>query len=149
MRLNLITLAFLFTVGAVEASDNPRAVWQFRKMILCTLPNSDPVKDFNDYGCYCGIGGSGTPVDEVDRCCETHDRCYRTAKKMKECNRILDNPYTELYSYKCSGNKITCSSKNNACEKFICECDRRGAMCFATAQYNDKYKDLNTSKYCK
>lgn len=44
-----------------------RAVWQFRDMIICTNPNSWPILDYVDYGCYCGIGGSGTPVDELDR----------------------------------------------------------------------------------
>lgn len=44
-----------------------RAVWQFRGMILCTVPDSWPLLDYADYGCYCGLGGSGTPVDELDR----------------------------------------------------------------------------------
>lgn len=42
-------------------------------MIKCTIPDSSPLLEFNGYGCYCGLGGSGTPVDELDRflqlCC--------------------------------------------------------------------------------
>lgn len=57
----------LSPVGAASAEVSPRAVWLFRKMIKCTLPNSHPLLDFGDYGCYCGLGGSGTPVDELDR----------------------------------------------------------------------------------
>lgn len=44
-----------------------KALTQFRKMILCMLPNSWPALDYSDYGCYCGKGGSGTPVDDLDR----------------------------------------------------------------------------------
>lgn len=43
------------------------ALNQFRKMILCVMPDSSPVFDYADYGCYCGMGGSGTPVDDLDR----------------------------------------------------------------------------------
>lgn len=57
----------LSPVGAASAEVSPRAVWNFRKMIKCTLPSSHPLLDYADYGCYCGLGGSGTPVDELDR----------------------------------------------------------------------------------
>lgn len=57
----------LLAVCAAEGGISTRAVWQFRNMIKCTMPESDPLKDYNNYGCYCGLGGSGTPVDELDK----------------------------------------------------------------------------------
>ncbi|KGL74612.1 Phospholipase A2, partial [Tinamus guttatus] len=130
------------SVGAAAADVSPRAVWQLRRMIKCTIPHSDPIRDFANYGCYCGLGGSGTPVDELDRCCQAHDQCY------SEARFLLDNPHTNMYSYSCSGEEITCSSTNNNCEMFICNCDRTAAMCFAKAPYNLSHRNMNT-KYCK
>lgn len=66
MRMKLNS-SCLLVVGAAQSSVSPRAVWQFRSMIKCTIPESDPLKDYNNYGCYCGLGGSGQPVDELDR----------------------------------------------------------------------------------
>ncbi|NXD17276.1 PA21B Phospholipase, partial [Nothocercus nigrocapillus] len=137
------------SVGAAAMDFSPRAVWQLRNMIKCTMPHSDPLRDFADYGCYCGLGGSGTPVDELDRCCQTHDHCYNTAKKLPTCRFLLDNPYTKTYSYNCSGEEITCSSTNSDCEMFICNCDRTAAMCFAKAPYDVAHRRIDIDEFCK
>ena len=42
-----------------------RSLLQFYRMISCAT-NNDPLK-YNFYGCYCGLGGTGTPVDALDR----------------------------------------------------------------------------------
>ncbi|XP_064210224.1 phospholipase A2-like [Anguilla rostrata] len=142
----------LLTVGLslALADADLKALWQFRKMIICMLPNSWPALDYADYGCYCGKGGSGTPVDELDRCCEVHDRCYSDAMQHEACWPLLDNPYTEIYAYECDKETktITCTDKNNACEMFICECDRQAAMCFAEAEYIPEHEHL-PSDHCK
>ncbi|NXH10206.1 PA21B Phospholipase, partial [Bucco capensis] len=143
-----LALLFLLSVGAVSADVSPRALWNFRKMIKCTLPSSHPLLDFGDYGCYCGLGGSGTPVDELDRCCQVHDNCYSEAKKQESCKFLWDSPYTEIYSFTCSDKEVTCSSKNNECETFVCNCDRAAAMCFAKAPYNPQHHKLDNKTYC-
>ncbi|XP_030088199.2 phospholipase A2 isoform X1 [Serinus canaria] len=109
--MKFLALLFLLSVGTASAEEvSSRAVWLFREMIKCTLPNSHPLLQFNGYGCYCGLGGGGTPVDELDRCCQAHDNCYSKALKMESCKFLLDNPYTKLYHYSCSNEQVTCSS---------------------------------------
>ncbi|KAF4801406.1 hypothetical protein TURU_035075 [Turdus rufiventris] len=55
------------------------------------------------YGCFCGIGGSGTPVDATDRCCQAHDCCYRRLREGR-CS-----PLITPYSFTSSDGDITCS----------------------------------------
>ncbi|XP_069475850.1 phospholipase A2, minor isoenzyme-like [Ambystoma mexicanum] len=148
--MKLLLIALLLTAAAAHwSTPDIKALWQFRAMIKCAIPTSDPLLDYNDYGCYCGKGGSGTPLDTLDRCCYVHDDCYGQAMNHPDCNWVFDNPYTESYSHTCSGTSITCSSKNNPCEAFICECDRAAAICFSKAGYNPEYKNVDTKKYCQ
>ncbi|KAJ0019551.1 hypothetical protein NQD34_007120 [Periophthalmus magnuspinnatus] len=146
------TLSILLLCLPLPALLQDRAVWQFRAMILCTMPDSFPILDYTDYGCYCGLGGSGEPVDELDRCCQIHDQCYSDAMQHKDCWPILDNPYTHKYHYSCdkTTKTLTCLSKekNGPCEQFICECDRKAAICFAGAGYNEENAHLPSDR-CK
>uniref|UniRef100_A0A8D2KWU5 Phospholipase A2 n=1 Tax=Varanus komodoensis TaxID=61221 RepID=A0A8D2KWU5_VARKO len=139
--------SFSPTLGSSAMS--ARNLLQFRNMIKCANPNSNPVVDYSDYGCYCGLGGKGTPVDELDTCCWTHDNCYHQAKRLPACRFLVDNPYTKSYKYSCSGKEITCTDDDDECALFICNCDRSAAICFAGAPYNKEYWKLDTSKYCK
>jgi len=52
------------------ARDSPivsqtRGALDFGFMILCAV-GRNPL-DYNGYGCFCGIGGEGTPMDDTDR----------------------------------------------------------------------------------
>ncbi|XP_005933341.1 phospholipase A2 [Haplochromis burtoni] len=145
MHLSHSLLIVLFGLPALLGY---RALWQFRSMILCTVPDSWPALDYADYGCYCGLGGSGTPVDELDRCCQVHDQCYSDAMQHDDCWAILDNPYTEIYSYNCdkASKTITCLDDNDPCEKFICECDRNAALCFSEAGYSEENADIPSDR---
>nr|XP_020486746.1 phospholipase A2, minor isoenzyme-like [Labrus bergylta] len=145
-----LILSFLILFISLPALLGFRALWQFRSMILCTVPDSWPILNYADYGCYCGLGGSGTPVDELDRCCYIHDKCFSEAMQLDECWPILDNPYTESYSYRCDkeSKTVSCLNDNDPCERFICECDRHAAMCFAKAGYNEDNTNLPSSR-CK
>ncbi|XP_030357498.1 phospholipase A2 [Strigops habroptila] len=143
-----LVLLLVLSVGASSGAGLSRAVWQFRSMIKCTMPDSYPLLQLADYGCYCGLGGGGTPVDDLDRCCQAHDACYTEAKKLESCRFLLDNPYTNSYSFSCSSGEITCKSSNDECEMFICNCDRTAAICFAGQTYYPEHHGLDTNTYC-
>ncbi|XP_053267930.1 phospholipase A2 isoform X2 [Pleuronectes platessa] len=147
--MNFLRTLFLLAAGLSVACCGPivsseiQSLVNFRFQILCMMPDSWPIKDYADYGCYCGKGGSGKPVDELDRCCEVHDNCYGDAMKHDVCNSYFA-PYFKSYSHDCAKHSktITCGKNNSVCEQFLCECDRKAAECFARSPYNDKYKHL-------
>ncbi|XP_060929421.1 phospholipase A2, minor isoenzyme-like isoform X2 [Limanda limanda] len=142
--MNALRTLFLLAAGLSVGE----ALNQFRQMIQCLVPDSSPVLDYTDYGFYCGYGGSGTPVDELDRCCEVHDKCYREAKDHDQCLPFFDNPYTEIYAYSCDtvSKTFTCGENNDECEQFICECDRKAAECFARSPYNPENQRLPSER---
>ncbi|XP_072103847.1 phospholipase A2, minor isoenzyme-like isoform X1 [Mobula birostris] len=136
----------LLSAGAESASIESRNLIQFSNMISCAIPGCSALLRFNDYGCYCGPGGSGTPVDDLDRCCQTHDNCYGDAENKENCKTVF-SPTMVYYHWSCSKGKIECGS-NYHCAKFICECDRNAAICFSKAKYNPENKGISQSR-CK
>ncbi|XP_038590472.1 phospholipase A2-like, partial [Micropterus salmoides] len=108
------------------------------------------------------------------RCWQVHDQCYVDATQHPECWPIFDNPYIEFYDYSCSMNSMTTtrkigrspvavrmvvgllvkrvlsalssSDKNDTCEMFICEYDRKAAECFASSPWIPEHEHLSSNR---
>ncbi|XP_008274958.1 phospholipase A2-like [Stegastes partitus] len=101
-------LLLLLTACVASGALLPKALWQFMSLTTCIQPGVNPLK-YNEYGCWCGIRASGTPLDDLDRCCQVHDKCYEAIAKMSGCTSVADNPVVLVYDYKCSNKQVTCS----------------------------------------
>lgn len=60
----LLFLALLCMV-ALPAYGRLKALWNLEEMSVCRL--GYPAIVYNNYGCWCGIGGGGEPMDGIDR----------------------------------------------------------------------------------
>nr|Q9I844.1 RecName: Full=Basic phospholipase A2 cPt10; Short=svPLA2; AltName: Full=Phosphatidylcholine 2-acylhydrolase; Flags: Precursor [Laticauda semifasciata]BAB03299.1 phospholipase A2 [Laticauda semifasciata] len=139
----LVLLAVCVSLlGASAIPPLPLNLVQFTYLIQCANKGSRASYHYADYGCYCGAGGSGTPVDELDRCCKIHDDCYGEAEKMG-CY-----PKLTMYNYYCGTEGPYCNTKTD-CQRYVCACDLQAAKCFARSPYNNKNYNIDTSKRCK
>ncbi|RNA33953.1 Phospholipase A2 [Brachionus plicatilis] len=73
-----VSLIFLAFETVVSNPVDAKNLLQFGKMIK-EITGKNPLA-FDAYGNYCGKGGSGIPVDEIDNCCKIHDQCYDNLK---------------------------------------------------------------------
>ncbi|XP_068935661.1 phospholipase A2 homolog otoconin-22-like [Petaurus breviceps papuanus] len=80
--------------------------------------------NFSNYGCHCGPGTQGAPMDKIDKCCHSHDCCYNKAEVFG-CT-----PSSHTYRYLNLGTKVKCVKTRDRCEKMACECDNKVAKCF-------------------
>ncbi|XP_047992796.1 phospholipase A2 Scol/Pla-like [Leguminivora glycinivorella] len=83
--------------------------------------------DLLGYGNYCGFGGSGTPIDNIDRCCQKHDHCYDDVLNQNDCWRI--NIYLMPYDWKVLDGSPYCGNESNKCRREICQCDKELTEC--------------------
>lgn len=55
-------ILYLFTFCNTRSINS---LWNLEEICYCRLGYGAFV--YNDYGCWCGIGGSGKPMDGIDR----------------------------------------------------------------------------------
>ncbi|CAH1128551.1 unnamed protein product [Ceutorhynchus assimilis] len=117
LHLKLLFQIKLYTIG----------VPHLYNMISCAT-GCNPLK-YKGYGCFCGLFGSGIPVDGIDRCCKSHDFCYEIAN----CPMLLE--YFIPYYWKCWYNRPYCAvdhgeyGRSGSCADMLCQCDRALAEC--------------------
>lgn len=115
------------------------SVFQFGLMVNC-LTNRVAFTSYAFYGCHCGIGGRGLPLDEIDWCCQVHDCCYGILMS-KGCF-----PLFQKYAVSCINETITCDNEDlEGCARQTCECDQAAAYCFQ--KFNDRYSTTHNFNY--
>uniref|UniRef100_A0A8C0K3G0 Phospholipase A2 n=1 Tax=Canis lupus dingo TaxID=286419 RepID=A0A8C0K3G0_CANLU len=75
--------------------------WQFQRMVK-HITGRSAFFSYYGYGCYCGLGGKGTPMDDTDRCCLAHDCCYGKLKQLG-CQPVLNG-----YQFHIANGTVVC-----------------------------------------
>ncbi|RUS89372.1 hypothetical protein EGW08_002892 [Elysia chlorotica] len=104
--------------------------------------------DFNNYGCFCGLGNNGIDhVDPVDGCCRVHDQCYGNVL----CYWMY--PQFVGYNIDCTAHptepcQCTDSPLSSPCSYSTCRCDLEFAQCLARAvpTYNPIYRNYDRTR---
>uniref|UniRef100_R4FJH9 PLA2-Cac-12 n=1 Tax=Cacophis squamulosus TaxID=505434 RepID=R4FJH9_9SAUR len=139
----LVLLAVCVSLlGAATIPPLPLNLVQFSYLIQCANHGSRPTWRYMNYGCYCGAGGYGTPVDALDMCCKVHDDCYGEAEK-KGCD-----PKLLAYDYYCGRDGPYCRNIKKKCLRVVCDCDVAAAECFARTPYNSRNFAINIKLRC-
>ena len=149
LRLSLLALILgvyiTSVVGMTEDTEeirDKRSLFQLKSMLTCT--GSSWLKLYG-YGCYCGYGGRGTPVDATDRCCQTHDRCYDRVKRVYKLNGYWTS-YRNTCDL-CHGVSAYPRSMKNPKGRYeLCQCDSAFVSCVRRCKINPSYIRYNNNK---
>ncbi|XP_033760535.1 acidic phospholipase A2 Cc1-PLA2-like isoform X2 [Pecten maximus] len=127
IRWGILLAAFCLASGVSGGTTSRwrRSLPQLGKMIRTVTGKSG--LDFNGYGHWCGVGGAGDPVDEIDRCCMTHDLCYDkiATTACKSSKGEIVTTYTTFYNWTLTNDDVS------PCQHALCSCDRQATTCFA------------------
>ncbi|KAL3075885.1 hypothetical protein niasHT_032088 [Heterodera trifolii] len=149
---------FLLLVALIRVHFANSSIESLASVIRCAtgLDYLRMFDTYNSYGCWCGVGGSGETVDEIDKCCQTHDKCWASST----CS-WFQKYFGPTYKFKCldkSRHQTTLKKRSSEkhrkkkdqseetvkgvpqcvwneefdiCAMQLCSCDRSFAECLA------------------
>ncbi|CAJ0559608.1 unnamed protein product, partial [Mesorhabditis spiculigera] len=126
-RILLTTLMALVCFTGSSPPPMVGALWNLEEVTECELHYNALV--YNNYGCWCGIGGAHEPVDGIDACCKVHDKCYDAAVDAKVCYDTAWE-YVDDYSWKCENGTAICTDTSSPCKVALCACDKAVVECW-------------------
>jgi len=170
MNKSLLTILFFIGIVSFSYADplirSKRSLWQLDQVMQCAtqLSNYDVFSTYNCHGCYCGKGGSGTPIDDIDQCCQAHDNCYSKFNQQQTfgCMEASGQIYWDTYQFNCTigdidlptpTGKMTrrtpqCTYGRTACARGGCECDVAFANCIRKFKLVKKQSCSTTRLLC-
>ncbi|VDO57535.1 unnamed protein product [Haemonchus placei] len=116
-----------------------------KRKLRCNRTRPAPTSCYNNYGCWCGIGGSHEPIDEIDKCCMLHDKCYDAAVDNKLCLDVAWE-YIDIYNWQCTNNTATCLDAEGTCKRALCDCDTAVVNCWAQHPKPNRKLKCNRSR---
>ncbi|PAA70179.1 hypothetical protein BOX15_Mlig022217g2 [Macrostomum lignano] len=147
LLLLALSAQLLFVDAAQLLNRQRRRIDQLGHMISATTGHHYAA--YIGYGNYCGPGGAGVPVDNLDACCQVHDYCYDDLMEKKNAGKCgsgsgpVFNQYLSRFNYKEKSNgQLEClddrSTDYSNCLYELCQCDKVFADCLRPIkdQYN-------------
>ncbi|XP_051029614.1 phospholipase A2, membrane associated-like [Phodopus roborovskii] len=120
MKVLLLLAVLIMAFGPIQVQGSLVEFWQ----MIWLKTGQRPEIRYAFYGCHCGVGGKGTPIDETDWCCFKHDCCYARLEELGCGTKFL------TYDFDYKEGQITCSENQDSCRKQLCQCDKHATICF-------------------
>lgn len=107
---------------------------------------------YRGYGCYCGSSHySGNYIDETDRCCKEHNKCYKEAQQKYNIGNSC-RVFTTQYSVSCCNKQkyTKCTDSGPSAARALCDCDQAMASCISSKKASGTYrkKYLHNRQQC-
>ncbi|CAB3406938.1 unnamed protein product [Caenorhabditis bovis] len=127
----LIFAIFAASLLGVGIAGQCNVLYQLDDMSYCKIGRSFEVYQF--YGCSCSGIMPTKPIDGIDQCCESHNKCYNELVTNGDCANH-NAPFYCLYNWNCQDRTVACNNKIK-CLQSTCRCDEVFINCLSKYPY--------------
>ncbi|KAI4078939.1 phospholipase A2 group IIC [Homo sapiens] len=122
--------------------------WQFQRRVK-HITGRSAFFSYYGYGCYCGLGDKGIPVDDTDRHSPSSPSPYEKLKEFS-CQPVLNS-----YQFHIVNGAVVCGctlgpGASCHCRLKACECDKQSVHCFKESlpTYEKNFKQFSSQPRC-